>query len=353
MSKNGPERQEEVGRVDGTANALTVVLPVRHLRVWIIIGWLWVLRRRPLRTWAVGSLDRLRFVSAIRWSLLPPVKRPRLVLLKPTQDERWHLLFESNFDGDWDDYLEVFGAVIPGPLQSIIGLGHGFPGLQDMSMFKAYAKSFDHEPEHYVSAYPGLSSGDIYQELQAREGPGANRIARARGLGVHHPGWLTMVLPIAEGRRSEAVRAARALDDPGVAGRPLLLRTDRIHFGRVVILDRPSGSQLLISLTHDGTREDVAERLVAADREAAVGGSTPLRRLLECCRGVPNPFDGWWDDRRLVGHLLDAQPRSQRWQMAYCGYPGRSVRDIVALDSEPRRHERWPSPAPDFASGGF
>jgi hypothetical protein len=104
---------------------------------------------------------------------------------------------------------------------------------------------------------------------------------------------------------------------------------------------------LLISLTHDGTPEEVLSRLVAADRLSAGGGSTPLRRLLECCLGVPNPSEGWWDDQQLVRHLLGARPPSQQSQMAYCGYPGRSVADIEALFASPHRHGRWPAPAPD------
>ena len=321
-----------------------MVLPLRLGGRTGLAAWLWVLRRRRLRGFAVGTLDSLRFVSAIRWSLLPPF-HPRRWPWRRSPDERWQLLFESSFDGDWDDYLEVFGAVQGWPLRTITAWGSGWPGLDDLRLFKAYAKAADHEPDHYVSAYPTLTSGDVFQELMARDPRRARSTARRHGLGLDHPSWTTLLLPLVEGRAAAAVRAARALEDPPDGGEPILVRTGLVHFGRVVVLDRPTGSWLLVTLTHDGTAEEVLAAAVAADRHlgrTAPDGSTTLRRLVECTEGAPDPSEGWWDDTDLVAHLLAARPAASRHHMAYCGYAGSTVADVRDLAARPRRHATWP-----------
>ncbi len=340
---DAPDGRLDGGRHDGLASALTVVLPLRWGGRTALVAWLWILRRRTLRRRAVGTLDGLRFVSAIRWSLLPPFRPPGPWPWRRPHDERWQLLFESNFDGDWDDYLEVFGAVQGWPLRSITAWGAGWPGLDDVALFKAYAKSFDHEPEHYASAYPSLTSGDVFQELMARDPGGARRRVRQRGYGRTHPAWTTLLLPLAEDRAAAAVRAARALEHPPDGGEPLVVRTGLVHFGRVVVLDRPSGSWLLVTLTHDGTAEEVVAALVAADAATDPdGATTPLRRLVECTVGAPDPSRGWWDDAATCAHLLRSRPRAARHQTAYCGYPGTTVAEVRDLADRPRRHETWP-----------
>lgn len=90
------------GRVAGRVNALTLVVPLKVGTSALLGAWLVALRRAPgpLRHRAVRNLDQLRFVSAIRWSVLPPFQTARGNPFKRPADQRWQLLFESNFDGD-------------------------------------------------------------------------------------------------------------------------------------------------------------------------------------------------------------------------------------------------------------
>lgn len=366
LSPDGQQPDDSWGRDTGRLSALTVVLPLRPGGLLWLGLWLRLLRHLPQRTplpreglsrrWAVGQLDRLRFVAAIRWSLLPPLSPEgrRWLGLRATADARWQLLFESNFDGDWDDYLDVFGAVMAVPIRSIVGVGRGFPGLGDITLFKDYTKSHDHEPEHYACAYGDMTSGDVYQAMVAREGSRARYRAFRNGYGRHRPRWTTLFMPIREGRTAAAVRAARALAPEGadevdwvtetaaqwdaiVDPTPLLLRTGTVHFARAVVVERPSGSWLLLTFTHDDSTDELLAGLVAAD--AAVGpqprddgpNASPIRRLVECCRGVPAPSQPTWDDTALVAHLRSAVPPRSTHFMAYCGYSGMTVAEIQSL----------------------
>jgi hypothetical protein len=45
-------------------------------------------------------------------------------------DNDTRLLFASTFDGDWDVYLDDFGAYIPNEIDMIFGEAEGFPGIR-------------------------------------------------------------------------------------------------------------------------------------------------------------------------------------------------------------------------------
>jgi hypothetical protein len=340
--------QAAVGMTDGRANALTVVLPLKWWgRRWLVL-WFAILRTRRGRRFAFErSLDPLRFISAIRWSLLPPFDPPRFRILfwRRPQTERWQLLFESNFDGDWDEYLDNFGAVMPAPLASIISAGVGYPGLDTRGMFKAYAKAYDITPEHYVSAYPDLAAGDIRQELFARDPSGADRRRIVHdGFGRTEPQWSTFLLPIIPDRVGQTVAAARQFErTDGTSGTPLLA-SDRVHFGRLAVVDRPERSWLLLTMTHAGPIEPTLHELVATEAELTpTGERSRWRVLLEQTVGVPVPSDGWWDDDRIVEHLLQSIPTSQRHRLTYCGYPGTTVAQIDDFRIHDVRRTRWPA----------
>jgi hypothetical protein len=365
-----------VGRADGRATALSVILPLKRGGRFWLRPWLALLRsNRWLRGKAYRDLDDLQFIYAIRWSLLAPHERRRWpVFLSP--DQRWHLLFESNFDGDWDEYLENFAAVLGWGLSTLVWVGAGYTGLTNPSMFKRYAKLHDHLPEHYVSGYPELSANDIRQEVVARYGPGILQAFRQRAYLGEGPTWSTFLLPIRHGQEGEAVRAARAMDCGSGAGqgREVFRSTGLVHFARVVVDQQERRSWVLITITHDDdvapilhaalaadtrmgqARAAEAAAVVAADSGSSPGprrpsrdapaphpsGAGPLHVLVACTGGVP-PIEGsWWDDQRYVDHLLRNQPSSTSSSLAYCGYPGFRVADIEAMAADPRRHDAFP-----------
>ncbi|MEA2703474.1 MAG: hypothetical protein QOD63_1419 [Actinomycetota bacterium] len=332
-----------IGRVDGRATALTVILPLKwYGRTWLTV-WFGFLRLPFVGRWAFKKLDRLRFVSAIRWSLLPPFV-PQKSPFDRDLDQRWQLLFESNFDGDWDEYLDSFGSVMGGALKSIIRPGAGYPSLKSPSLFKDYARIHDHTPHGYVSSYPTLTAGDIRQEILARYGEAAKKAIVKADFGRTSPQWTTFLVPIRPGRTGAVTDATVALEEDVLVHKEnaLLLTTGRIHFARVAILDRPSGSWLLTTLTHDGPVEPILQQMVAADAKAAPDKRL-LRALLECLQGVPVDSVGWWDDQALVDFLLAHRPAASNKFVAYCGYPGFTVRDIVPFVDERTRDDRWPS----------
>lgn len=343
------------GRRDGQAEALTIVLPMKWWGPRFHRLWFWAMSQRLARSHAYGSLDQLRFVLAIRWTLLEPFERRKVLWHRRTPEQRWHLLFESNFDGDWDEYLDDFGAAANFALRSIVWVGLGYPGVTSMPMFKSFARLHDHLPEYYSSGYPSLTAADIRQELHARYGGAACGAIKREGYGRTTPQWTTFRLPIRAGMAGRAVRRARRLDPQNgasafddateqegktgpVTDGSLFRDTGLVHFGRVVVLDRPTRSWLFVTITHDGPVGEVLHRLLADD---AGGG---LRRLVECCEGVPPDSSGWWSNNHLARHLLAHRPPESRRHLAYVACPGWTAAQVRDFETNPRRNDSWPVP---------
>ncbi|MCB1038655.1 MAG: hypothetical protein KDA94_03850, partial [Acidimicrobiales bacterium] len=287
-------------------------------------------------------LDRLRFIYAIRWTVLPPFERRR-----PGQrwgrEHRWQLLFESNFDGDWDEYLDAFGSVVPDQLHRILAACDGYPGLAPITLFKDWAKASDHLPEAYATAYPDITPVGIRQAI-ARTGPRGRARIVAEGFGRTRPNWSTFLIPLAPGAASRASAAARDLDGPAAGQEPFLLRgQDSVHFARLAIVPQATRTWLLLTITHEGPVEPVIERLVREDADATGPDDLgPLRRLLACTDAMPTSGGGW-SDAEVVAYVLAHRPKGAWMTLRYCAYPGWTPRAIRALQ-DADAGDAWPIP---------
>ena len=110
-----------MANVEGKATAITVLTPIK--------------REGPLVLWAVFWAGRhiKETLTKLRAALLHPL-RP-LGGDRPLPDEgdgeklgHEYLLFESNFNGTWDQYIDAFSEVVPFRMKAIWGTSYGFPG---------------------------------------------------------------------------------------------------------------------------------------------------------------------------------------------------------------------------------
>ncbi len=150
-----------MGNRAGRATALTVLSPIKP-------GWPVFLR---LRFWIVGrfpaltkDLRKLSFIHFAYWAIVGkfPYNGP------PQREDRFHykyLLFESNFNGMWDEYIDAFSAVLPDRMKRIWGSSYGFPGPVPVGPFKDYIRNNEFEASHYYSAYPQASATMIKGSL--------------------------------------------------------------------------------------------------------------------------------------------------------------------------------------------
>ena len=84
-------------------------------------------------------------------------------------DNDTRLLFASTFDGDWDQYLDDFGAYIPNEIDMIFGEAEGFPGIRSPDV-KDWIVKNQVSSIHFYSAYPNESVKDIWKAMKVKGG---------------------------------------------------------------------------------------------------------------------------------------------------------------------------------------
>jgi hypothetical protein len=116
----------------------------------------WV-ARHPRGKQGKGKLETLSFIHYARWAVIN--KFPN-----GGEGERLkysYLLFESNFNGTWDEYIDAFSEVVPVRMWAIWRTSFGFPGPQPVAPFKRYIRKNEYIANHYWSAYPEAATTEV------------------------------------------------------------------------------------------------------------------------------------------------------------------------------------------------
>src|SRR5436190_1249556 len=69
-----------------------------------------------------------------------------------------YILFESNFNGPAEIYIDAFALVVPLRLGLLWGGAYGYPGARSTERFRSFIMRHKLDSQHYWSAYPQASS---------------------------------------------------------------------------------------------------------------------------------------------------------------------------------------------------
>jgi len=143
-----------VANVEGRATAITVLTPYKPAGRLLLPIVFWVGRHV---TATLKKLQMLSFIHYARWVMVKrfPDGEGGEKLRYP------YLLFESNFNGSWDQYIDAFSEVAPARKKSIWGTSYGFPGPIPVEPFKDYIRANEYVANHYYNAYPGSTTTEI------------------------------------------------------------------------------------------------------------------------------------------------------------------------------------------------
>jgi hypothetical protein len=140
----------------GRATALTILTPLP--RLWSPVLKL-VLRFKSWRG-PDPTLRRLSFIHSAYWVVLDSFPREK------RRNRYSYLLFISNFNGSWFDYLDVFSMAVPAKMALLWGSSYGYPGARPPRAFTQQIRANDRPLEHYYSAYPGATTTEIASALR-------------------------------------------------------------------------------------------------------------------------------------------------------------------------------------------
>ncbi len=124
----------------------------------------------PLKPGAAVSLRRV--LSALQTSADSPIKK-----INSIHFARWvifdgdqRLLFTSNFDGSWEEYLRDFSQITPDGMDRIFAHCEGYPagGCRDFEAFKAYVAAHQVATDLFYAAYPESSVAAVLEGLRVK-----------------------------------------------------------------------------------------------------------------------------------------------------------------------------------------
>ncbi|HEV2694532.1 MAG TPA: hypothetical protein VG347_16685 [Verrucomicrobiae bacterium] len=140
-------------------NQMTIVSPVKK-GIWpglLLRFFLW-LGSKTDKPAPDGKLSGLSTIHFARWVRI---------------DDGKNLLFESNYDGSWENYIDDFGDHAATAMNAVWGISVGFPkgGCLDIEAFKDGIRRYQHPAQFFYSAYPTQTVRNIATDRRLRQNP--------------------------------------------------------------------------------------------------------------------------------------------------------------------------------------
>ncbi len=192
-----------MSNIAGKAYAMNVLTPMRPWRTWIQVAIFMFARATPGQL--VGLLG-LKLIHFARWVIIRRDQWPDLGQGKQNLGNDY-MLFLSNFNGTWDQYIDAFADGIPGGLDFFWYASTKYPHSIPISTFKDYIGVNQVYTNYYYNATPGAAQRDIKAALRVREGVLDLAAIHAKGDAA----------AFANAYRQTLTRLANSLASPGFA----------------------------------------------------------------------------------------------------------------------------------------
>ena len=192
-----------MSNIAGKSYAMNVLTPIRPWRTWvqsaIFIG-------ATMTPKLFSGLLGLRLIHFARWVIIRRKRWPDLGQGGQTLDNDY-MLFVSNFNGTWDQYIDAFADGIPSGLNMFWYASLKYPHSIPISTFKAYIGANQIQTDYYYNATPGAAQRDIKAALRVRR----EVLALAEVHGAGDP------VRFIEAYRAALTKLANSLASPGYA----------------------------------------------------------------------------------------------------------------------------------------
>jgi hypothetical protein len=134
-------------------NQMTIVSPIKPqwLQRLLLRLVLWAAEHQPKSS--AGSLLGISTIHFARWAII---------------DDGNNLLFESNYDGSWESYIDDFVDYASVGMNGIWGSAINFPtgGCRDIEGFKQIIRYYQLPTQVFYSAYPDATVKNILNDLE-------------------------------------------------------------------------------------------------------------------------------------------------------------------------------------------
>lgn len=211
-----------MSNIAGKAYAMNVVTPSKPRITWINRLLFMAARGLPKNLMGLLGLSLIHFA---RWVIIKPEQWPDLGQGKETVKNDY-MLFCSNFNGTWDQYIDAFSDGIPNGLNLFWYSATKYPGSVPITPFKDYITYNQISTDYYYNATPGSAQRDVKSALQVYDQVLALSKAHAGGAQSFSKAYRTALLTIQDD-----------LGDPGF-GPVASLDTERADVNRMEYVNR-------------------------------------------------------------------------------------------------------------------
>ena len=145
--------------IAGKAYAMNVITPVRWYLAWFNDLIFLVAGKMPS---VLKGLKTLSLIHYARWVIIGKNDFPHVSPEQPKENLRYsYMLFFSNFNGSWDQYIDSFTFSIPGGLDLFWKWNIRYTKSVPLTPFHNYIRKNQIYTSHYYSAYPMASANDV------------------------------------------------------------------------------------------------------------------------------------------------------------------------------------------------
>ncbi|WP_245216365.1 hypothetical protein [Sagittula salina] len=151
-----------MSNIAGKAYAMNVITPSHTRLTWINRLLFMAARGLPEKLQGLLGLSLIHFA---RWVIVKQDQWPDLGQGAQHQLQNDYVLFLSNFNGTWDQYIDAFSDGIPDGLDLFWYTATKYPHSIPITPFKTYITHNQIYTDHYYSATPGSAQRDVKAAL--------------------------------------------------------------------------------------------------------------------------------------------------------------------------------------------
>ena len=193
-----------MSNIAGKAYAMNVLTPMPPWRTWIQTTLFMIARLVPQQ---LSGLLGLKLIHFARWVIIRRNQWPDPAGNGAQTLDNDYMLFLSNFNGTWDQYIDAFADGIPQGLDLFWYASTKYPHSIPISTFKSYIIANQIQTNYYYNATPGAAQRDIKAAQRVRR----ELLALAD---LHRRGDAAA---FAQAYREALTRLANSLASPGYA----------------------------------------------------------------------------------------------------------------------------------------
>lgn len=153
-----------MSNVAGKAYAMNVVTPMRPSRTKLMQLIFMFTRSQPGK---LAGLLGLSFIHFARWVLIRRDQWPDFDQPKERLNNDY-MLFCSNFNGTWDQYIDAFSDGLPSGLDLLWYTSIKYPHSIPITPFKNYIRANQIDTDYYYNSVPGAAQKDVKAAMRLR-----------------------------------------------------------------------------------------------------------------------------------------------------------------------------------------